>query len=252
MTGRRRRPVATGTTNLGEDRPVDPAAIVLDLDGVLVDSEQVWDEVRREVTAERGGRWTEAATRALQGMSTPEWSTYLVDELGAAGPPEEVAEVVIERMAERYRAGVPLLPGAVDAVTAVARIWPLAVASSSPPQLIRVVLDAAGIADRFRAVVSSEEVPRGKPAPDVYLAAADRLAADPTRCVAVEDSTNGLRSATAAGMTVVAVPNPHFPPPADALAVAAATVPTPAGVTPGLIRSLPERPRSDQGTVPYA
>jgi len=217
---------------------VQPDAIVFDLDGVLVDSEQVWDEVRREVTTERGGRWTDEATTALQGMSTPEWTAYLVDVLGAEGPPDELARVVIGRMAERYRDRLPLLPGAVDAVRALSSHWPLGVASSSPPELIRAVLAAAGLADRFRAVVSSEEVPRGKPAPDVYLAAAERLGVRPERAVAVEDSANGLRSAAAAGMTVVAVPNPHYPPPADALALAAATVPTPAELTPELIRRL--------------
>ena len=217
---------------------MQPDAIVFDLDGVLVDSEQVWDEVRREVTTERGGRWTDEATTALQGMSTPEWAAYLVDVLGAEGPPDELARVVIGRMAERYRDRLPLLPGAVDAVRALSSHWPLGVASSSPPELIRAVLAAAGLADRFRAVVSSEEVPRGKPAPDVYLAAAERLGVRPERAVAVEDSANGLRSAAAAGMTVVAVPNPHYPPPADALALAAATVPTPAELTPELIRRL--------------
>jgi HAD superfamily hydrolase (TIGR01509 family) len=219
---------------------MDPAAIVFDLDGVLVDSEQVWDDVRRELVAARGGRWRDEATRAMQGMSTPEWSAYLAGSLGTPGTAEELAEAVIAAMADRYRAAVPLLPGAVDAVTALAGRWPLAVASSSPPALIEVVLAAAGIADRFRAVVSSEEVPRGKPAPDVYLAAADRLGADPTRCAAIEDSANGLRAAAAAGMAVVAVPNPHFPPPADALALAAATVSTPADLTPELIESLPQ------------
>ena len=219
---------------------MNPAAIVFDLDGVLVDSEQVWDDVRRELVAARGGRWRDEATRAMQGMSTPEWSAYLAGSLGTPGTAEELAEAVIAAMADRYRAAVPLLPGAVDAVTALAGRWPLAVASSSPPALIEAVLAAAGIADRFRAVVSSEEVPRGKPAPDVYLAAADRLGADPTRCVAIEDSANGLRAADAAGMTVVAVPNPHFPPPADALELAAATVPTPADLTPELIGSLPQ------------
>jgi len=217
---------------------VQTDAIVFDLDGVLVDSEQVWDEVRREVTTERGGRWTDEATTALQGMSTPEWAAYLVDVLGAEGPPDELARVVIGRMAERYRDRLPLLPGAVDAVRALSSHWPLGVASSSPPELIRAVLAAAGLADRFRAVVSSEEVARGKPAPDVYLAAAARLGVRPERAVAVEDSANGLRSAAAAGMTVVAVPNPHYPPPADALALAAATVPTPAELTPELIRRL--------------
>jgi HAD superfamily hydrolase (TIGR01509 family) len=216
---------------------MDPAAIVFDLDGVLVDSEEVWDEVRQGIVAERGGRWTDDATAAMQGMSTPEWAAYL-GRLGAAGTPDELARAVVAAMAERYRAHVPLLPGAVGAVTALAGRWPLAVASSSPPDLIRVVLAAAGVADRFRVTVSSEEVAQGKPAPDVYLAAAERLGVDPGRCVAIEDSANGLRAAAAAGMTVVAVPNPHFPPPADALALAAATVPTPAGLTPELIDQL--------------
>jgi HAD superfamily hydrolase (TIGR01509 family) len=214
-----------------------PAAIVFDLDGVLVDSEQVWDEVRRRVVAERGGRWTDEATTAMQGMSTPEWAAYL-STLGATGTPDELAEAVIAAMADRYREHVPLLPGAVEAVTVLSERWPLAVASSSPPELIRVVLAAAGVADRFRAVVSSEEVEHGKPAPDVYLAAAARLGADPGRCVAIEDSGNGLRAAAAAGMTVVAVPNPHFPPPPDALALAVATVPAPKELTPQLIDQL--------------
>jgi HAD superfamily hydrolase (TIGR01509 family) len=214
-----------------------PAAIVFDLDGVLVDSEQVWDAVRQRLVAERGGRWTPAATTAMQGMSTPEWSAYLTT-LGAAGTPPELARAVIDGMAASYREHVPLLPGAVDAVTALARRWPLAVASSSPPELIAAVLDAAGVAHEFRAVVSSEQVARGKPAPDVYLAAAARLGVPAADCVAVEDSANGLRAAAAAGMTVVAVPNPHFPPPADALALAAATVGTPAGLTVELVGQL--------------
>jgi HAD superfamily hydrolase (TIGR01509 family) len=216
---------------------MDPAAIVFDLDGVLVDSEQVWDDVRRGVVADRGGRWTDEATTTMQGMSTPEWARYLTT-LGASGSLEELARAVTAAMADRYRAHVPLLPGAVEAVTALSGHWPLGVASSSPPDLIGVVLTAAGVADRFRVTVSSEDVARGKPAPDVYLAAAERLHADPAACVAVEDSANGLRAAAAAGMTVVAVPNPHFPPPADALALARATVRTPAALTPELVAQL--------------
>jgi HAD superfamily hydrolase (TIGR01509 family) len=216
---------------------MDPAAIVFDLDGVLVDSEPVWDDVRRSIVARRGGRWTDEATTAMQGMSTPEWARYLTT-LGAAGRPDELARAVIAAMADRYRAHVPLLPGAVDAVTALSAWWPLGVASSSPPELIRVVLAAAGLTGRFRVTVSSEEVPRGKPAPDVYHAAATNLGAEPATCVAVEDSANGLRAAAAAGMVLVAVPNPHFPPSADALALARASVRTPAGLTPELIRAL--------------
>jgi len=223
---------------VADDAAVDFAAVVFDLDGVLVDSEQVWDEVRRAVVADLGGRWTDAATTAVQGMSTPEWARYLVDELGVHGPPEEVAADVIRRMAERYRRHVPLLPGAVQAVRTLSGHWPLGVASSSPPDLIRTVLDVAGVADRFRVVVSSEQVSRGKPAPDVYLAAAAELGVPAERCVAVEDSANGLRAAAAAGMTVVAVPNPHYPPPDEAVRLAAAVVHTAAEVTPELLASL--------------
>jgi HAD superfamily hydrolase (TIGR01509 family) len=217
---------------------MEPGAVVFDLDGVLVDSEQLWDEVRRGLAAEWQRPWPADATTAVLGMSTAEWSRYLVERVGIPLPPEQVAAEVIRRMADRYRQHLPLLPGAVSAVRAAAARWPLGVASSSPPALIQTVLDTAGIADQFRALVSSEEVARGKPAPDVYLVAADRLGVEPTRCVAVEDSANGLRAAAAAGMTTVAVPNRHFPPPADALALAAAVVDGVAQVTPELIASL--------------
>jgi HAD superfamily hydrolase (TIGR01509 family) len=222
-------------------RGVDPAAVIFDLDGVLIESEQVWDEVRRAVAAAAGRPWPPGTTTALQGMSTPEWSRHLVDVVGVPGPAEQVAAEVIGRVADRYRHDLPLLPGAVETVRMLALRWPLAVASSAPPVLIRLVLETAGIADCFGAVVSSEEVPRGKPAPDVYLAAALRLETEPTSCVAVEDSANGLRSAAAAGMVVVAVPNQHYRPPPDALALAAAVVPGVAAITPELLGALPGR-----------
>ncbi|WP_344422891.1 HAD family phosphatase [Amycolatopsis minnesotensis] len=187
-------------------------AVVFDLDGVLVDSEQIWDEVRRAVVAEHGGTWTGEATRAQQGMSTPEWARYLVEELGALLTPDEIAEVVISRMARRYAAGPPVLDGAAETVRAVGERYPVAIASSSPPVLIEAFLDATKLAPLVPVALSSELVARGKPAPDVYVEAARRLDVDPTRCAAVEDSTNGLRSALTAGMTVYAVPNPHFPP----------------------------------------
>lgn len=219
---------------------MNPAAVVFDLDGVLIDSEQLWDEVRRGLAAEADRSWPAEATSDMQGMSTPEWSAYLVERVGVPGPPERVAAEVVARMADRYRHGVPLLPGADAAVRALADRWPLAVASSSPPALIREVLSRAGLADRFRALVSSEEVDSGKPAPDVYLAAAERLDVPPRRCLAIEDSANGLRAAAAAGMTVIAVPNPHYPPPEDALELAAAVVDTAGDLTPALVESLPQ------------
>ncbi len=195
-----------------------PEAVVFDLDGVLIDSEPVWEEVRRSFVAEHGGRWQPDSQRRLMGMSTAEWSRYLSEELGVGLPPREVATAVIDRMADRYRESLPLLPGAVDAGRRLAPAWRLGLASSSPPRLIRLVLERAAIAELFKAVGSTEDVERGKPAPDVYLAVTSRLDVQPRRCVAVEDSTNGLRSALAAGLRVVAVPRPEYPPDPETLA----------------------------------
>lgn len=195
-------------------------AVVFDMDGVLVDSEQVWDEVRRSVVRAHGGTWGAETTRALMGMSTPEWARHLAEECAVPLPPERIAELVIDAMAQRYAAGPPLLPGAVEVVRIVAGYVPVGIASSSPPALIDAVLAATGLADVVGVALSSEQVGAGKPAPDVYLAAADRLGVEAGRCAAVEDSTNGLRSALSAGMTVYAMPNEHFPPDPAVLAKA--------------------------------
>jgi len=195
-------------------------AVVFDLDGVIVDSEQVWDDVREAYVHETGGRYPEHAARDMMGMSSPEWSRYMAEELRVPGTPDEINAAIVERMLERYGDAPPVIPGAVEAVRRIAACVPLAIASSSNPELIEVVLRSSGLADDFDAAVSSQEVARGKPSPDVYLEAARRLAADPARCGAVEDSQNGIRSAKAAGMRVVAVPNPHYPPDDEALSLA--------------------------------
>ena len=186
--------------------------VVFDLDGVLVDSEQVWDGVREELAHERGGKWHPGAQRDMMGMSSPEWSRYMHDRIGLPESPEEINRIVVERMLERYHAGPPWTPGALDAVRSLAGAFTLGLASSSNRELIDAVLEAGGIEELFRATVSSEEVARGKPAPDVYLEAARRLGADPADCVAVEDSHNGIRAAKAAGMRCIAVPNASYPP----------------------------------------
>jgi HAD superfamily hydrolase (TIGR01509 family) len=186
--------------------------VVFDLDGVLVDSEQVWDEVREELARERGGNWHPGAQRDMMGMSSPEWSRYMHDRIGLTETPEEINRLVVERMLEHYHAGPPWISGALDAVRRMAAAFTLGLASSSNRELIDAVLEAGGIAGLFRATVSSEEVARGKPAPDVYLETARRLGADPSDCVAVEDSHNGIRAAKAAGMACIAIPNAHFPP----------------------------------------
>jgi len=215
-------------------------AVVFDLDGVLIDSEPVWEEVRRALVAERRGRWLPDSQRRLMGMSTAEWSRYLATELGVDLSPDEVARSVIARMADRYRAHLPVVPGAVDAVRRLAARWPLGVASSSPSSLIGAVLGRAGLSDSFAIAVSTEEVPHGKPAPDVYLEAARRLGIQPRRCAAVEDSTNGLRAAHAAGCSVIAVPRPEFPPEPDALALAVRTLGSLDELTVALVAGLPD------------
>jgi HAD superfamily hydrolase (TIGR01509 family) len=195
-------------------------AVVFDLDGVLIDSEPVWEQVRRGYVAEAGGEWQPDSQQRLMGMSTPEWARYLSGELGVGRPPDVVAAEVIDRMARRYEDGLPLLPGAVEAVRRVAGRWPLALASSSPRRLIDAVLAGAGLTGYFAVTMSTEEVARGKPAPDVYLSVASKLGVPPGAAVAIEDSSNGLRAAHAAGMRVVAVPHPAYPPQPDALALA--------------------------------
>jgi len=218
--------------------PFVPQAVIFDMDGVLLDSEQLWNQSKREVVREFGGHWREDAPTAMIGMSSPEWSAYMRDTLGVPMAADEINRAVVDRMEQHYREHLPLLPGAVDVVRRVHRRWPLALASSANREIIDRVLDLAGLAEEFKATVSSEEVEHGKPAPDVYLEAARRLGVPADRCVAIEDSSNGIRSAAAAGMAVIAYPNEHYPPASDALALASACVHSLAGITPELVERL--------------
>jgi HAD superfamily hydrolase (TIGR01509 family) len=199
-------------------------AAVFDLDGVLLQSEEVWDEVRERYVVDHGGRYDAEVQRAMMGMSAPEWSRYLHDDAGVPEPPETINREVVEGMLEAYRQKLPLQPGAVEAVRRTAGVFPLGLASSSNREIFEEVLQLAGLADCFRATVSAEEVGRGKPAPDVYLEAAKRLGVPPTLCAAVEDSRAGIRSAKAAGMRVVAIPNASYPPDGETLALADVTI----------------------------
>jgi HAD superfamily hydrolase (TIGR01509 family) len=184
----------------------------------------VWDDVRELLARERGGRWHEGAQRDMMGMSSPEWSRYMHETIGLRETPEEINRLVVERMLERYGSAPPLVDGAVAAVERLAAVWPLAIASSSNRELIEAVLAATPLGGLFRLTVSSEEVPRGKPSPDVYLEAARRLGLRPGRAAAIEDSHNGIRAAKAAGMRTLAIPNPRFPPGGEALAAADAVL----------------------------
>lgn len=217
------------------------AAVVFDLDGVLIDSEPVWEQVRREYVAEHGGRWRPDSQQRLMGMSTPEWSSYLATELGVDAPPSRIAHEVVEEVGRRYETDLPLMPGAVEAVQRLASRWPLGLASSAARPLIDRVLAATGMTSLFEVTVSTEEVRRGKPAPDVYLTVAERLAVAPAQTVAVEDSSNGLRSASAAGMVVVAVPHPRYPPAPDALARADLVLRSLDDLRPEVLEKLPAR-----------
>jgi HAD superfamily hydrolase (TIGR01509 family) len=192
-------------------------AVIFDLDGVLLDSEQVWDTAREQLAKERGGRWHDRAQRDMMGMSSREWSRYMHEAIGLPEPPEQINQEVVQRLIASYHEHLPVIPGAREAVERLAARWPLGLASSSNRELIDLALELLGISGRFEATVSSEEVARGKPAPDVYLEAARRLGVDPRATAAIEDSHNGILAAEAAGMAVIALPNHEFPPGDDAL-----------------------------------
>jgi HAD superfamily hydrolase (TIGR01509 family) len=213
-------------------------AVIFDLDGVVVDSEHVWDDARKELAAERGRPWPEQASRDMMGMSSLEWSSYMHDVVGLLDPPEEISAKVVRRLEELYRRELPLIDGAVEAIERLAERWPLGLASSSNRELIDLVLELSGLARYFLVTVSSEEVPRGKPAPDVYLDATRRLGVAPARCVAIEDSENGVRSAKAAGMRVLVIPNPRYPPAENALALADEVLMSIRELTPGIIERV--------------
>ncbi|MBL7254386.1 HAD family hydrolase [Paractinoplanes lichenicola] len=207
-------------------------AVVFDLDGVIIDTEEVWEEVRRGYVAEYGREFLPDTQDRMMGMSTPEWSGHLANDVGVPRTPEQVAADVLGRMAERYRTSLPLIEGSVEAVRRLGERYPLALASSSARLLIDQVLETAGLTDAFRVTLSTEEVPRGKPAPDVYLTACEKLGFAPAVCAAVEDSSNGLRSAGAAGLAVIAVPHGVYPPAPDALVLASLVVTNVAELTP--------------------
>jgi HAD superfamily hydrolase (TIGR01509 family) len=213
----------------------DITAVVFDLDGLILDTEELWDEVRESLAHERGGRWSDRAQSDMMGMSSPEWSRYMHEVVGLAEPPEEINREVVGRMLDRYTERLPLIDGAVEAVERIAARWPLGLASSSNRELIDRALEVSGLARHFRATVSSEEVARGKPAPDVYLEATRRLGVDPKASAAIEDSSSGIRSAHAAGMRVVAIPNAAFPPPDEVLALATTVLPSIRELTPDAV-----------------
>lgn len=218
-------------------------AVIFDLDGTLTDTERVWDEVRRELAAEDGLEWPESASRAMMGMSTPEWSAYMSDVVGIGGTAEAAARRTIDALLARYHHDLPVLPGAREAVRRLAAHWPLGVASSSPRILIEHALEALGVRRLISVVRSTEEgTARGKPAPDAFHWVAEQLDAAPARTVVVEDSGNGILAGLNAGMPVVAVPRPFLTPPDDVLARASAVLHDLDELTVELVRGLGAAP----------
>jgi HAD superfamily hydrolase (TIGR01509 family) len=222
---------------IGRGEPL--SAVVFDLDGVLVESEHLWEENWTRHAADNAYTWLPADTATVQGMSVPEWSGYMAERLGRGTAPEIASSVIDGMIAALHGGRIELMPGSREMVLAAADRVPIAVASSAPRRLIEAVLEAVGLRARFAACVSSEEVPRGKPSPDVYLEAARQIGVPAEACAAVEDSSNGLRAAAAAGMTVIAIPNPVYPPRPDALALCAMIATSPDAVRRYLIERLP-------------
>ncbi len=196
-------------------------SVIFDLDGTLIESEQIWRDVRHNFTIEHGGRWRDDAQKKMMGMRTQEWARYMHEELGVALPPDEIAEQVVDIVRKRMQDDVPLLPGATAALERLASQFRLGVATSAALAVAKTVLRETAWEKFFSVVVSADEVAHGKPAPDVYLRAIDIMKAEPKSTAAVEDSGSGIRSAHAAGLAVVAIPNHDFPPDKDALSLAA-------------------------------
>ena len=210
--------------------------VVFDLAGILVQSEELWDAARRELAEEHGIEWPADATDAMMGMSSKEWSRYVHDEVGVPEEPEEINRRVLAWVEKRYRDDLPWIPGAREAVARIAEAFPLGLATSSNREIIDIVVEVGGFEELFRTTVSSEEVERGKPAPDVYLEAVRRMGVDPRAAAAVEDSTNGLLAAHNAGMRVIAIPNDAHPPAEKGLQVADVVLASIEDLTPEAVR----------------
>jgi len=193
-------------------------AVIFDLDGVLVDSEGWWNEVRIAFAQAHGRRWDDDDQHAVMGGNSREWAMTMRDRLDLpALTPHEIETAVVDGVVGLYATRPsPVIDDAPAHVRRIARRRAVAIASSSHPRVIAAALDALGLRDTMGAIVSSDEVAAGKPAPDVYLAAAERLGVDPGRCLVVEDSLNGVRAGVAAGMTIVLVPNASVPPAGNA------------------------------------
>lgn len=212
-------------------------AVIFDMDGIIIDSEENWERARLAVVAEFGGNYHPRMARDLMGMSPPEWSVYLRDRVGIPLSAERIRAEVVRQLVADYERDRPFFPGAIDAVRGLSKRWPIGIASSSGRDLIDLVVRLADLGDAVAVTVSAVEAGRGKPAPDVYLRAAELLGTEPRACAAVEDSSNGIRAGKNAGMRVIAIPTAAFPAAPDALALADTVLTSIGELTPAAVEA---------------
>ena len=213
-------------------------AVIFDMDGVLVDSEIYWDKARVEFASDRGKSWTPALQRLAMGRSTMGWARVMQTQLALDESLDDIIAEMKARVIAQYEARMPTRPGALDAVARMSERYRVGLASGSPTEIIKAVLRITGLDQIFEVMVYGDELPRGKPAPDIYFEALKRLAVAPGRSLGIEDSANGLRSLKAAGMYAVAAPSPGYPLAADVLALADAHISTLEDFTIELVQSI--------------
>jgi HAD superfamily hydrolase (TIGR01509 family) len=213
-------------------------AVLFDMDGVLVDSEEYWWQSRVAFAQERGLTWTMDDQRKCMGSATIEWGRLMHERLAPEMTVQAIMDDVIARVIARLRARLPVLPGAVEAVRQAAGAYRVALVSGSPTAVIDCVMDLTGLEQSFETIVYGDTIPRGKPAPDIYLEAAARLGVPPAQCVGIEDSANGLKALKAAGMHAIAVPSPGFPLAEPILALADHVLPSLEAFSLELVRGL--------------
>jgi HAD superfamily hydrolase (TIGR01509 family) len=213
-------------------------AVIFDMDGVLVDSESCWYRAAMDFAREVGKTWTEHDHHACMGNAPEEWARYMRERMNLSLSLQDITAKVTRSVYAQYEVQLPLLPGAVQAVHAAARVYRVALASGSPSELVDQVMELTGLNKVFRAIVAGNAVTRGKPDPDIYLEASRPIGVEPSRCVGVEDSLNGMRSLKAACMFVIAVPRPSYPLPQEALDVADAALPSLRDFSVELVQSL--------------
>ena len=190
-------------------------AVIFDMDGVLVDSEVYWAKSREEFAQDMGKVWTDDDQRLAMGQSTIGWAKVMKERLQ---PEMTVDEIIIDmkkRVIAHYEERMPTRPGALEAVKLASKHYRVGLASGSPTEIIKSVLSLTGLDQIFEIMIYGDDIPNGKPAPDIYIEAMKQLGVNPAVTIGIEDSANGIRALKAAGMYAIAAPSPGFPLPVE-------------------------------------